>query len=106
MSDTRLPLLHTLKCWPPFFEDVLEGRKTFELRRNDRDYSVGDTLHLREWTGTGYSGRECSVRVTYLLEDAYQFGLMEGFVVLGIAKKPHGRPTPAAELGDYSEWLT
>ena len=90
MSGTRLPLRdapagwHTLKCWPPFFEDVIEGRKTFELRKNDRGYRVGDVLDLREWTGTGYSGRRFAVEITYLLEGAQQFGLMDGFVVLGL----------------------
>ena len=30
--EPRLPVVHSLKCWPPFYEDVETGRKTFELR--------------------------------------------------------------------------
>jgi len=58
-----------LKCWPPYFQDVVDGKKTFEVRVNDRNYKVGDTLHLREWkpeTKT-YTGRTFNVNVTYIM---------------------------------------
>ena len=32
---------HQLKSWPEFFEPVLRGEKTAELRLNDRNYHVG-----------------------------------------------------------------
>ena len=39
---------HDLKCLHDFFEQVWIGDKTFELRKDDRGYQVGDTLLLRE----------------------------------------------------------
>ena len=39
---------HTLKIWPEYFEDVATGYKNFEIRLNDREYKIGDQLHLRE----------------------------------------------------------
>ena len=39
---------HNLKTWSCYFIEVLAGNKTFELRKNDRDYKVGDTLNLIE----------------------------------------------------------
>lgn len=60
---------HVLKIWPCYFESVAGGIKTFEYRYFDRDYKVGDTLRLREYDPDTelFSGRECLVRVTYLM---------------------------------------
>ena len=80
--------LHELKTWPPFFADVLSGDKSFEVRRDDRGYREGDRLRLREWTGTGYSGREAERTVVYVLRDAEQFGVRAGYVVIGLAAVP------------------
>ena len=38
---------HDLKIWPEFFDAVASGAKPFDLRKNDRNYHVGDTLLLR-----------------------------------------------------------
>jgi ASC-1-like (ASCH) protein len=40
---------HELKIYPKYFEDVILGKKTFEIRKNDRKYCVGDVLLLKEW---------------------------------------------------------
>lgn len=95
---------HELKCWPPYFEAVLTGQKTFEVRLNDREYKVGEHLLLREWQpawtappGTGsvhspngrYSGRQLRATITYVLssEDKVgSFGLVNGYVVMGLKR--------------------
>lgn len=48
MSEPRPRITHELKTWPEFFEQTRNGRKKFELRRNDRAYQVGDQLLLKE----------------------------------------------------------
>lgn len=40
---------HTLKTWPDYFQRILEGRKTAEWRKNDRDFRRGDYLVLYEY---------------------------------------------------------
>lgn len=41
-------MTHDLKILPRYFDAVEDGSKPFEVRRNDRDYQVGDILLLRE----------------------------------------------------------
>lgn len=82
---------HALKTWPMFWDDVRRGRKTFEVRRNDRDFKVGDVLDLVRWCpiNRGIDPDSDGVaiidrRVTYILQGG-QFGIEPGFVVLGLA---------------------
>lgn len=84
---------HVLKCVMGPFEAVLQGRKRFEYRRDDRDFQVGDLLELQEVTtplsvlGTVPTGRSKIVEVTYILRgsEAEFFGVPPGYTVLSIA---------------------
>lgn len=86
---------HEIKIWPSQFDAVVAGDKTFEWRKNDRDYAVGDTLVMREWDPAkcsapygdweGYTGRETSAVVTYKAEGV--FGIPDGYCVLAIKLK-------------------
>lgn len=99
-------MVHELRCWPPFFGDVMSGIKTFEYRADDRHFTVGDTLLLREFVPSSttppkmkaiYTGREVSVLVTYKIDGGH-FAIPEGFCILGIAhapKKKRGGEPPA-----------
>jgi len=37
------------KTWPKYFQKILDGEKTFELRVADFECNLGDILVLREW---------------------------------------------------------
>ncbi|HAM4280900.1 TPA: DUF3850 domain-containing protein, partial [Escherichia coli] len=41
--------IHQLKIAPKYFNAVVAGQKTAELRKDDRGYKVGDVLSLCEW---------------------------------------------------------
>jgi hypothetical protein len=73
---------HELKTQPDYFNAVSEGRKKFELRRNDRNFKIGDQIMLREWTESGYTGRNINCKVDYILE-GYD-GLDPDYVILSI----------------------
>lgn len=77
-------MTHTLKTIQPYFDQVIKGEKTFELRKNDRNFQIGDILILQEFDDGAYTGREKDFVVTYILKDCPQFGLMDGYAILGI----------------------
>lgn len=66
-----------LKIKPEYFEAQLSGKKKFEIRRNDRDFKIGDLLKLREWDGQ-YTGRDITVQVDYLTD----YKQKPGYVVM------------------------
>lgn len=72
------------KILPGYFKAVRRREKTFELRKDDSDYEVGDVLVLREWDGTKYTGNQLRREITYILRGAERFGLMEGYCILSI----------------------
>lgn len=77
-------MIHALKTLPEYFLPVIEGKKGFEIRKNDRPFQVGDLLALNEWDAEmeRYTGRSCLAYIDYILNDeAY---CKEGYVILGI----------------------
>jgi hypothetical protein len=79
-------MAHKLKIWPQYFQDVISGVKTFEIRRDDRDFQVGDNVVLREWDPEGrqYTGRAVTGVIIYILRDDIGFGICEGYCVFGM----------------------
>lgn len=87
LRERRRPTTHELKTWPAYFGDVLRGVKPFEVRRDDRDFQVGDILRLSEFNmHTGHTGRVLERRVTYLLPGG-SFGIEEGYCVMGLSEE-------------------
>lgn len=55
------------KVWPEYFEKVLTGEKSFEIRIADFEVKKGDTLLLKEFDPEkGYTGREVKKEATYI----------------------------------------
>jgi len=80
----RESILHELKTISPYFQDVKLGVKTFEIRKNDRFFQIGDLLRLKEYnpiTNT-YSKDFIDVRIIYITRYAQK----DGYVVLGIER--------------------
>jgi hypothetical protein len=72
--------IHELKTIQPYFDDVWCDRKTFEIRKNDRDFQINDLLVLKEYNGMML--RNIVAKIIYILDDINY--VKEGFVVLGI----------------------
>lgn len=76
--------IHVLKTVAPFFDDVWNNRKEFEVRKNDRDFKVGDRLQLLESEPPpGQNPRFILKDIKYILPGG-QYGIESGFVVLGL----------------------
>ena len=58
------------KTWPEFFQNILDGEKTFELRLADFECKLNDILVLKEWNPETkkYTGRKLEKKVTYVLK--------------------------------------
>jgi hypothetical protein len=77
---------HKLKTVNPHFKEVWEGNKTFEIRRDDRSFEVGDMLILQEYIMLDvYTGREVNLCVTHILKNAPQYGLKIGYVIMSLS---------------------
>ena len=75
-------MIHNLKILPEYFTAVACGAKTFEVRKDDRPFDVGDVLKLQEYDGEIYTGRALDVIATYVLRDTCY--CKEGFCIIGI----------------------
>lgn len=85
--------IHKLKTLDIYFQAVLTGEKTFEIRINDRDFKVGDDLLLLEIEAvkaedatkykTVFTGRILLKKITYIFEGG-NYGLAPGYVVLSL----------------------
>lgn len=73
---------HDLKILPEYFNAVNSGIKTFEIRKNDRKFQIGDTLILREIFNNSkeYTGRMLRKEVTYITD----YEQKEGCIVMSI----------------------
>jgi len=82
---------HRIKIHPKYVERILSGQKTFEIRKNDRDYQVGDRLSMYpwewsdsdkgiKWADPNRESRNIEADIVYMT-NAYQ---QDDYCVLGI----------------------
>lgn len=94
------PCVHNLKVWSEYFDDVLSGRKPFEVRLNDRDYHEGDLLVLWEWNRRRgrATGSRFVAKVGYVLSGFR--GLRTGWVVFALGRAVFNDLAIAAEFAE------
>jgi hypothetical protein len=79
-------MVHSLKVHPQFWSALEDGRKPFEVRRDDRGFQVGDVLELRHYDPSfGFVGGRICRRITYILRNEdMPNGVAPGWAVLGL----------------------
>ncbi|WP_438716218.1 DUF3850 domain-containing protein [Enterococcus sp. AZ109] len=61
--------VHRLKIAPEYYQAIVDGKKKFEIRKNDRNFSEGDDFVLREFTKEqGYTGKYVLGTITYITD--------------------------------------
>jgi hypothetical protein len=83
--------VHELKTWPHFFQKIWEGKKRFEIRKNDRPFKEGDMLVLKEYDPANkakhYTGRQLTCYVDYVMIGTGGFGLPKGYACMSLAER-------------------
>lgn len=83
--------LHTLKIKDVYFYEVMSGSKTFEIRKNDRNFLTYDLIHFVDVNNEEFLNYENNVyQITYVLQDVPEYGLKEDYCILGIKKLTEG----------------
>lgn len=79
--------LHVLKIKEKYLKDIEKGIKTFELRKNDRDYQVNDLIRFVDTNGQNYSkSNKYLYEITYILKNVPEYGLNEDYCILGLRR--------------------
>ena len=94
--------LHELKIKHSYLVDVARGIKTFELRKNDRDYQVGDLIRFIDVQSFDsvmfvpsnykvemvdyYVNENTLFRIVYVLKNVEEYGLNKDYCILGIKR--------------------
>ena len=80
---------HELKTDISIFKLIINGKKTAELRKDDRGFKAGHFLVLKEWNSElkRFTGRQRCFRITHILrsEDGYP-GLKKDFVMISMKR--------------------
>jgi hypothetical protein len=97
-------MTHELKTWPMYFMGLLDGSKTFEVRKHDRPFNVGDTLLLREYrlSSKEYTGRELRRVITYVMSNASSSVVAPGYCILGIKEIQSASTARIPDVGELA----
>lgn len=93
-------MTHILKILKPFADAITSGEKSFEVRRNDRNFQKGDLVEfyaVSETNGepTAHPINAKQYRIGYVLKfEDFPAGLSEGFAVFTITPEPPDLPLP------------
>ena len=79
--------IHELKTIQPFFNDIKSGEKTFELRKNDRNFDIMDKVILKEYDQmrNKFTGEMISIYITYILKN--RVGLDDDYCIFSFIKE-------------------
>jgi len=95
--------IHNLKTWSYWFKKIKSGEKKFEIRFNDRNFKIGEVLHLMNYDPVEKTLSDEGVHKT--IKNVYRdvFGLEENYVVL-IFEPEENEIIDTVKSLNYSAW--
>ena len=75
-----MKVMHKLKIQPEFFKAWVENRKTFEIRNNDRNFKLGDTVRLCEYKDGSFTNDYIEGTIQYITD----YKQIDGYVVFSL----------------------
>ncbi len=88
ITDGGGEMTRNLKLSVEYFDHVKNGTMDFQIRKNDRNYMVGDTLIFSEHESREikcFTGNQITRIVKYIIQG--KFGLPEDICILGLRKE-------------------
>lgn len=81
-------MIHALKIKQCYLCHILQGDKNFEIRKNDRDFQVGDTIEFLPLEDKNYDAyKMCSPLPKFLITYVHSgLGMADEYVALAIAR--------------------
>lgn len=70
------------KIYPKNFNEIKEGFRKFDLRKDTDKIEVGDKIIYREYDGSDYTGRKMTRTVSIVMRNA-DWGLKEDYCIIG-----------------------
>ena len=68
-------MIHELKIKDEYLDNLISGKKKFEIRYNDRDYQLDDTLMFERW------GIQYLFGITHIHSG---LGLENGYIIMSV----------------------
>jgi ParB family chromosome partitioning protein len=76
---------HRIKIKEEYYKEIINGSKTFELRKNDRDYKRGDLVEFSVILKDGkILESKVIYMITYVLKGTPEYGLADDFCIFSI----------------------
>ncbi len=76
--------IHELKIQEKYWKQIFYGNKTFELRKDDRNYQEGDLINFHVIIGDKPRPTGAVFKITYILRNVPEYGLSNDYCILGI----------------------
>jgi len=82
-------MTHELKILPKYYDEIIQGKKDFEIRKNDRDFKEGDVVILKEFVDGNCTGNYIKAIIDYIFHGG-SYGLEKGYCVFSVRVYEYG----------------